>query len=100
MGSFFKSGQAVPEIFEFLCSIKRGVFLNKTYRELTYLTWHQKEDFWGSFYNFLGINTHNFVKNDSKFENKNLFDAKLYGACPEKIFRSQSFDIWRLGPKT
>ena len=30
------------------------------------------------FFNFLGINTHNLVKNDSKFENKNLFHAKLY----------------------
>ena len=26
MASFFKFGQAVPEIFEFLCSKKRGSF--------------------------------------------------------------------------
>ena len=32
------------------------------------------------FFNFLGINTHNFVKNDLKFENKCLFHAKVYGA--------------------
>ena len=32
------------------------------------------------FCNFLGRNTHNFVKNDPKFENKSLFDAKFYGA--------------------
>ena len=32
----------------------------------------------GFFFNFLGINTHNLVKNDLKFENKNLFHAKLY----------------------
>ena len=48
--------------------------------ELTYLKWHKKEDFWRLIYNFLGINAHNFVKNDPKFENKSLFDAKFYGA--------------------
>ena len=48
----------------------------------------------GFFYNFLGINPHNFVKNDPKFENKSLFDSKFYGAWHEKIFRSQSSDIW------
>ena len=31
-------------------------------------------------FNFLEINTHNFVKNDPKFENKSLFDVKSYGA--------------------
>ena len=30
------------------------------------------------FCSFLGINTHNFVKNDPDFENKGLFDAKFY----------------------
>ena len=30
MGSFFKFGQAAPEIFEFYCS-KNGLFLDKTY---------------------------------------------------------------------
>ena len=38
----------------------------------------KKKIFDSFFFNFLGINTHNLVKNDSKFENKNLFDAKLY----------------------
>ena len=52
MGSFFSFGQGVP---------KKG-FLK------------------GFFCNFLGINTYNFVKNDSKFENKGLFHAKFYGA--------------------
>ena len=33
----------------------------------------------GFFFNFLEINTHNFVKNDPKFENKRLFGAKCYG---------------------
>ena len=51
------------------------------------------------FCNFLGINTHNFVKNDPDLENKGLFDAKFHGNWHEKIFRSQSSDIWGLGPK-
>ena len=41
----------------------------------------------------------NFVKNDPKFENKSLFDAKCYGARHEKLFRSQNSDIWGLRPK-
>ena len=53
----------------------------------------QKEDFWMVFSNFLEINTHNFVQNDPKFENKNLFDAKFYGAWHEKNFGPQSFVI-------
>ena len=32
------------------------------------------------FCNFWGINTHNFVKNDSKFEDKGLLHARYYGA--------------------
>ena len=32
------------------------------------------------FCNFLGINTHYFVKNDTKFENKKIFDSKFHGA--------------------
>ena len=51
------------------------------------------------FYKFLGINTHNFVKNDPNFKNKGLFDAKFYGAGHEKNFRSQRYDVWGLGPK-
>ena len=51
------------------------------------------------FYKFLGINTHNFVKNDSNFEFKGLFGAKCYGTWHEKIFRSQSSDVWALGPE-
>ena len=51
------------------------------------------------FCKFLGINIHNFVKNDPNFENKGLFDAKFYGTWLEKNFRTQSSDIWGLGPK-
>ena len=47
----------------------------------------------GFFFNFLGINTHNFVKNDPKFENKSFFDAECYGGWHEKVFRSQSSKI-------
>ena len=56
--------------------------------------------FEGFFCNFLGINIHNFAKNDPKFENKSLFDAKFYEAWHEKFLRSQSSDIWSLGPKS
>ena len=46
MGSFFKFGQAVPEIFEFEYSKKGVIFRDDLKgRELTYLKWHQKEDF-------------------------------------------------------
>ena len=77
---------------------KSGVFLDKSYRELTYLKWHQKEDFWMLFCNFLEINTHNFVKNDLKFESKSLFDAKFYGVYMKKILNPKSmiFGIWGL----
>ena len=51
------------------------------------------------FCKFLGINTHNLVKNDSNFESKGLFDAKFYGTWHEKIFRSRNPDVWGLGPK-
>ena len=47
----------------------------------------------GFFFNFLEINTHNFVKNDPKFENKSFFDAECYGGWHEKVFRSQSSKI-------
>ena len=54
----------------------------------------KKKRFWkGFFFNFLGINTHNFVKNDPKFENKSFFDAECYGGWHEKVFRSQSSKI-------
>ena len=53
----------------------------------------------GFFCKFLGINTHNFVKNDPNFENNSLFGAKFYRAWHENIFRSQSSDIWGMGPK-
>ena len=76
MGLFFKFGQAVLEIFEFSCS-KEGVFLDKT-EEGTYLPdMAPKRRF---FCKFLGINTHNFVKNYPNFESKGLFDVKLYGS--------------------
>ena len=57
---------------------------------------HKKEEF---FCKFLGISTHNFVKNDPNFESKGLFDANFYGTWHEKIFRSQSSDVWGLGLK-
>ena len=47
----------------------------------------------GFFAIFRGKNTHNFVKNDAKFENKDLLHAKFSGARHEKTFRSQSCDI-------
>ena len=59
---------------------KNEVFLEKTEREIACLKWVQKEGFWRLFNNFLGISAYNFVKNNPTFENKNLFDAKRYGA--------------------
>ena len=79
MCTFLKFGQVVPEIFEFQCS-KNEVFLDKTQREIAYLKWLTKEGYWRLFNNFLGISAYNFVKNNPTFENKNLFDAKRYGA--------------------
>ena len=79
MGSFLKFGQAVPEIFEFKCSKKQD-FFKQNLEETCNLKWHQKENFLRLLSNFLGINTHNFVKNDPKFENKSLLDAKRYEA--------------------
>ena len=96
MGSFFKFGQAVLEIFEFYCSKKQGFFRQDL--EGTYISeMAPKDDFWRVFCNFLGINTHNLVKNDLKLKNKSLFEAKFYRAWHEKIHRSQSSDIWSLG---
>ena len=62
MGLLFKFSQVVLVVFDL---------------ERTYLEWHQKEDFWLIFCNFLGINNRNFVKNNPKFENKDLFQAKI-----------------------
>ena len=59
----------------------------------------KKNIFEGLFFcNFLGMNIHKFVKNDPKFENKGLLHAKFYGTLNEINFRSQSRDIWGLGP--
>ena len=55
MGSFFKFGQAVLEIFQFLCS-KKQVFLDKT-SEGAYIPEMAPKRFFGK---CLGINTHNF----------------------------------------
>ena len=44
--------------------------------------------FEGFFCNFLGINTHNLVKNDLKFENKSLFDPTF----PKAL----TFGVWDL----
>ena len=54
------------------------------------------------FFNFLGIYTHNFVKNDSKLESKGLFHAKFYGKkfiSKKIVYRPQNCDIWGLEPK-
>ena len=56
-----------------------------------------KKRFLRGFLQFSG-NTHNFVKNDPKFENKSLFDPKFYGASHKKISDPKA-DIWGLGPK-
>ena len=58
----------------------------------------KKKNFDRLFCHFLGINIHNSVKSDLKFENKSFFRAKFYGAWNENFF--DIFDIWGLGPKT
>ena len=98
MGSLFKLGKVVLKIFELYCFRKTGFFRLDV--EGTYISELAPKTFLkGFFWNFLGINTYKFVKNDPKFENKSLFDAKFYGAWFEKIFRSQSFGYWGLGFK-
>ena len=62
MGLFFKFGQAVAEIFGFLC-LKKGFFRQDL--EQTYMSGMAPKS--GSFCNFLEINTHNFVKKHSNF---------------------------------
>ena len=34
----------------------------------------------GFFFSFLGLKSHDFAKNDTNFENKDLLYAKFYGA--------------------
>ena len=77
MGSFFKFGRVILEICEFYCSRKQGFFrqdLERTYKS----EMATKRFLKGC--SFLGINTHNFVKNNPKLENKSLFNATFYGA--------------------
>ena len=56
---------------------KNGFFYAKLKENLHIWTGTKKKIF-DEFFNFLGINTHNFVKIDPKFENKDLFHAKFY----------------------
>ena len=65
---FFKFVQAVLEIFEFKCSKKEGNF--RQVLERTYISGVASKIFDGLFFNFLGKNIHNFVKNDPKFKNE------------------------------
>ena len=46
----------------------------------------------------MGINTHNFVKNDPKFENKCLFDANSMELDMIKFSdpKAQTFGVWDL----
>ena len=98
MGLLLKFSLVVLQMFEFSFSEKRGFFIQDLERT-SYLEWHQKEDFWWAFCNFLGMITHNFVKSDPKFEHKDLLHAQFHGAWHKRIFRSQSCDIWGLGLK-
>ena len=45
------------------------------------------------------MNTYDFVKNDPKVENMDLFQANFYGAWHKKILTSQSRENWGLGTK-
>ena len=93
MDSFFKFGQAVPEIFELFS--KNWVFFRQDLEETYISEIARKIRFLKGFLQFSGINTHSFVKNDRKFGNKSLFDAKFYGVQHENFFRSHSsFWVW------
>ena len=80
MGSVFKFGEAVLEMFEFQCS-KKWFFLDKDLKG-TYTSFEiapKKKIFKVCFCSFWRTNTRNFHKIDPKFENKSLFNAKCYG---------------------
>ena len=92
MGLLFKFGWVVPEIFH-VFYLKKGFSFFQFFIMVTWILVLQKMGFfktrlrgnlhiWNGtkkktldylFCNFLGINTHKFVKNDPKFENKCLF---------------------------
>ena len=60
-----------------------------------------KRRFLHIFCNFLGINTHNFVKTDPKFENKSLFYAKFSETWPVDMKKCSDpkgpiFEAWDL----
>ena len=94
---FFKFGQVVLKIFEFLVLQKRGVFT--ILRENLFLSGMvPKRRFLMIFCNFLGINTHNFVKNDPKFKNRACFMEHFMELVMKKFLgpKAATFGIWSL----
>ena len=101
MGSFFKFGQAVPEIFEFQCSKKWGSFrqdLGGTYMSKM----GPERKFLKAFLQFSGNKT--LITLSKMSQNlkirAQLFDTKFYGAWDEKNFRSKALTFGLWGPKT
>ena len=108
MGVFLKSDQGVIWRYLNFSAPKKGG-LGKTQRELTDLEWHQKKIYLVGylFCDFLGVNTHNFVKDDPKFENKGLHFMQNFMKLDMRKFldpKAVTFCIWglktsNLGPK-
>ena len=63
---------------------KKVFFLDEDSGSLRIWNGIKKNIFDGFFCNFLGINTHNFAKNDAKFKSKCLLYAKFQAAWHEK----------------
>ena len=74
------------------CTQKKSCFRQDLSGNLHTWLGTKKKIFW----KLLGINTHDFVKNDPNFESKGLFEVKLHGTWHEKFFRSHRFHIWGL----
>ena len=84
MGSFFKFGQHPSGSGNiWILVLQKMGYFSRQDLDWTYISEMAPDFLKGFFCNFVGINILNFVKNDPKFENKSLFDAKFYGAWHE-----------------
>ena len=97
MSLFFDFDQAVLEIFDSLCSKKWEFFRQDLKRTHLSRIAPKRRFLMGSF-NFLGISTNNFVKNDAKFENKDFFMQNFLKLYMRKFLdpKAVTFDVWGL----
>ena len=75
---------------------KKGIFMDKSLRETSYLEWHQKQNFWWLFCSPLAIKPHNFVKNHPIFKNKGVFYAQFCHDLQEIFFMLLKSSNWGL----